>query len=1568
MKFHLPSLLPFLAAVPAFAVTDTWDGNLPNAGAGDSLFSTALNWADNTAPVSDLVNTDLIFAGTTKTAPIVSTAFNTNSVTFNNTAGAFTFSGSAFTLGAGGIVNNDADTQTFSNQITVGTAATTFSAASGPLSFGTVALGANTLNVAATTGTSSITALTGTGTVNKSGNGTLNFGGAGAVTQNWDLNMTAGSFAVNAATNLTVSGTGSMTSASTGGLFVNGNLTMNGTTLALTSTDVTLAAGKLLTISGGGTLTEANAANFTGAGGVVITGAGSTMQHLSGSPSGFSGGASLSVLAGADATALSGDFGTGSAGSLLVDGSGSTYTISNATNQFFVGRNAGGNGTALFTNGATGSLAEIELATSAGVATGMIDILSGSGVTASQLTMANMEVVSLASFQVAGTGSVVTISGAGKMDIGAASLSEANLLVNAGGTLHTGTGTGTVNSTGTISIGGGTFNANGNLDINGGQFHRDATGVFNLAAGRTLTVQNGGDAFFEGALYEHATASTVTVTGAGSTLFTNANNPLRFRGGSTLNVQAGGTVSANGALLLAATASGGSATVLVDGPGSLLSGAGGTWGAGAAANVTLSNSAAGTFFGALALAGTFAAGTAANVNVLSGATLSMSSLVLANATGSVTGSLTVDGAGSAVSIGGSGVATIGSAVSTTATVNVQNGGTFNTGTGTTTVNATGQVNINAGTFNANGNVTLNGTGAQLNRIGSGVFNLALGTSLSVQNGADVTISSLYQQTVRANLAVSGAGSTFTTGGDFQWEGGNSTLSIVSVNSGGRLSCGGSLHLGRNNTAVSLSASGAGTQISAANPLFASEWQAAVLLTSGANATLVALKLADVNFGGASASGSLDVQSGATVTLGNLTAATVLADCQADITVDGNGSSITQTGASILILGASAFSSASLSVNNGGTFTSGTVGFTLNATGTVNVGGGTATFKGPLTNNGGTVNFTSGALLFTHPSVNLTVGNNGLLGQNLTLDASQRLELPGTTTVEAFRTLTLDGGIFRTGSLVNNGALAFNTGTLGITGAGGLALGGGGPFGSSLTLGAGANLQVTNAVDAVLGSTLTLNGGTLSSGSYTNTGTARFNVGTATCHGFNNLGSGRVFLGDTLILTSDDFANGTNSRLIMEGGILLGIALSNAGLLSGSGTIAVPLTNLAAGEIRAEAGKTLLFEGSPNTNRGRLNLQGGALYFTAPVNNLAAGQINGSGILSFPASTVPSAALPLAGLNNSGQMNLSGGDSLIFGTIQMQSGSKLIASGGAVATFFDVFRHSGAEVKASAASALVFFGEVRGAGSFTGTGTIYMEGGYSPGSSPASVSLAPQIVFTETNTLALEIGGLTPGTEHDKLTFTHAASPQVTWGGTLTVTLINGFTPAAGQSFDVFDFDNTRDAGTFATLALPALPAGLTWDTTQLYTDGTLRIIPTGLTFAAWATASGIPGALPGDDHDSDGFDNASEFALGLFPPQPGTVLPDGGFHTYGDGERLRLLFTRPLDRTGVTLKVQASADLTTWEDLATSVNSAPFTGPGFVSENRAHPLDQPGLVEVRDILTASTGARRQIRVRITLAP
>ena len=149
------------------------------------------------------------------------------------------------------------------------------------------------------------------------------------------------------------------------------------------------------------------------------------------------------------------------------------------------------------------------------------------------------------------------------------------------------------------------------------------------------------------------------------------------------------------------------------------------------------------------------------------------------------------------------------------------------------------------------------------------------------------------------------------------------------------------------------------------------------------------------------------------------------------------------------------------------------------------------------------------------------------------------------------------------------------------------------------------------------------------------------------------------------------------------------AVANNGLVSGDGNIATTFSNNAGGEIRGESGKTLLFTGT-TTNVGRIDLQGGTIQFTQQFSNAAAGQINGQGTLYFPTSPVPSSGNPNAGLMNAGSLNFTGGNSQIYGTVEMQAGSRLIVTGGATASFFDAFRHDGLDVAPAPARDRLFW--------------------------------------------------------------------------------------------------------------------------------------------------------------------------------------------------------------------------------------------------------------------------------------
>jgi len=104
--------------------------------------------------------------------------------------------------------------------------------------------------------------------------------------------------------------------------------------------------------------------------------------------------------------------------------------------------------------------------------------------------------------------------------------------------------------------------------------------------------------------------------------------------------------------------------------------------------------------------------------------------------------------------------------------------------------------------------------------------------------------------------------------------------------------------------------------------------------------------------------------------------------------------------------------------------------------------------------------------------------------------------------------------------------------------------------------------------------------------------------------------------------------------------------------------------------------------------------------------------------------------------------------------------------------------------------LNFSGVVDGAGSFLGDVTF--SGVYAPGNSPASVELGNP---TFDNALELDIGGFTPGSEHDFLDVQGLAS----LGGTLELSYLDNFAASAGDRFTILDaagLDGTFDSVNF----------------------------------------------------------------------------------------------------------------------------------------------------------------------------
>jgi RNA polymerase sigma factor (sigma-70 family) len=142
-------------------------------------------------------------------------------------------------------------------------------------------------------------------------------------------------------------------------------------------------------------------------------------------------------------------------------------------------------------------------------------------------------------------------------------------------------------------------------------------------------------------------------------------------------------------------------------------------------------------------------------------------------------------------------------------------------------------------------------------------------------------------------------------------------------------------------------------------------------------------------------------------------------------------------------------------------------------------------------------------------------------------------------------------------------------------------------------------------------------------------------------------------------------------------------------------------------------------------------------------------------------------------------------------------------------------NQGYMVASESESPLYLTGLVSGRGSYTGS--VVFAGGFSPGNSPAAVAVE-NAVLAPTNTLTMELSGLTPGSQYDQILI----SRNLFLGGNLDVELIYGFKPRFGQSFILFNGDFS---GEFSQITLPSLDRDLQWDTDSLYTTGSIHVVP-----------------------------------------------------------------------------------------------------------------------------------------------
>jgi hypothetical protein len=313
----------------------------------------------------------------------------------------------------------------------------------------------------------------------------------------------------------------------------------------------------------------------------------------------------------------------------------------------------------------------------------------------------------------------------------------------------------------------------------------------------------------------------------------------------------------------------------------------------------------------------------------------------------------------------------------------------------------------------------------------------------------------------------------------------------------------------------------------------------------------------------------------------------------------------------------------------------------------------------------------------------------------------------------------------------------------------------------------------------------------------------------------------------------------NSAIDVQAGTLkLGAAVNNGFRMEGTITVA--------------AGGTLQLVSNSLVRLGQTNLNGGTIVANNGVTLPAGLAINAAGAIqgrvAAEAGSVIDATGPLimgdvnsfAGFFSNGELRENAqsvtindrnqavlgsltevGTGSNAGSLQIPNGAfvefgRAIIGWGTVASnnnLPDAMIINGNAEGTSFAQPLDFTGYVKGLGTFS---NVIFSGTFSPGLSPAIVPVN-NVILSSSNNLVMELGGLTPGSQHDQLDI----SGMLGLNGTLDVDLINGFNPSAGDSFHILDGSTV---GAFSSFSFPALAPGLAWDTSDLYTTGHLNVV------------------------------------------------------------------------------------------------------------------------------------------------
>ncbi|MBI5397789.1 MAG: hypothetical protein HZA91_21020 [Verrucomicrobia bacterium] len=353
----------------------------------------------------------------------------------------------------------------------------------------------------------------------------------------------------------------------------------------------------------------------------------------------------------------------------------------------------------------------------------------------------------------------------------------------------------------------------------------------------------------------------------------------------------------------------------------------------------------------------------------------------------------------------------------------------------------------------------------------------------------------------------------------------------------------------------------------------------------------------------------------------------------------------------------------------------------------------------------------------------------------------------------------------------------------------------------------------------------------------------------------------------LITGTGSIWSNSDSLVVGDSGVGNQLIIADGGIIA-TPNVVVGVTATSTGNLVAVSGGNLYVTNT--AANGTLEIHGGTLAFnggTVSVNRFLATNFANS-VVTFNGGTLNSGS---STVNNSSVFRV--GDGTSAATLHLLGGAHSFANG--------LFINTN--------------GWLTGTGAITGI--ITNAGSIAPGDSPGIITGSSGLTLLGSSLLQMELAG-TNAWLYDQINL----AGMLNFDGALTLSLLDGFNPLAGDRFDLFDFSSS--SGFFSTTNLPSLPTGLVWDTSLLYSSGEIGAeqAPVLLAAASRKTHSGA---------------GTFDLNLNLDPALSGTVEP----RRYGPTE---LLFTFNKDM------MAADGTLDTTEFVLTN---ATFVSASIVSSN-----------------------------------